>query len=364
LSDRDAPITTAHALIVAVANYKHINALPEAVLNDARDVAKVLTSSCYCGYAPENVRLLLDNEATADSIREGLCTLGRLVRPEDTALIFFSGHGGLLGSPSEPTSALLPVDYDPTAPEKTSLVEAELTKVLQAIRADRLVVMLDACHSGGAGNLKQTELAPRFGFTEKAINNLSQGKGRVIIASSRSDETSLIFTGMRNSLFSAKLLEALKGKGYRRGDGLIRIFDVFNHVSEKVRAEAPNQHPIFKAHNLEDNFALALDRGGQKGPVVATADSTTAAPASDDWKRLENAFADLYPIGPTDQQIWSRAGGDISRLQLGSTGRAAWYGSLRTLRQGGGGAGITRASLVAAALEDYPHHPELTNLRQ
>jgi hypothetical protein len=54
----------------------------------------------------------------------------------------------------------------------------------------------------------------------------------------------------------------LKGAAYTQGDGLIRVFDVFNHVSEKVQAAVPGkQHPIFKASDLEDNFPIALDRG-------------------------------------------------------------------------------------------------------
>ena len=70
----------------------------------------------------------------------------------------------------------------------------------------------------------------------------------------------------------------------------------------------------------------------------------------------------LYPAGPMDQEVWARAGGDPSRLRLNETGRAAWFAALRTVRLGGGGAGIRKESLIAIALEDYPHHPELATL--
>ena len=63
-----------------------------------------------------------------------------------------------------------------------------------------------------------------------------------------------------------------------------------------------------------------------------------------------------------DQEIWARAGGDPSRLDLNGTGRAVWFRAMRSLRLGGGGAGIRRESLIAAALDDYPHHPVLTAL--
>jgi hypothetical protein len=157
------------------------------------------------------------------------------------------------------------------------------------------------------------------------------------------------------------LLEALRGDGRTNGDGLIRIFEIFNHVSQKVRQSVPGkQHPIFKASDLEDNFPVVLDRGGRKSFPASV--FTPSSHDSDQWQRLGGVLTDLYPTGPTDQEIWSRAGGDLSRIRLGSTGRADWFAALRTLRQGGGGVSITRHSLIRAALSDFPHHSELTPL--
>ena len=53
---------TGHAIVIGVANYASVSALPEAVLNDARDVAAVLKSNAYCGYEPCNVHLLTAEE--------------------------------------------------------------------------------------------------------------------------------------------------------------------------------------------------------------------------------------------------------------------------------------------------------------
>ncbi len=49
---------------------------------------------------------------------------------------------------------------------------------------------------------------------------LAQGKGRVVIASSRPDELSWVLPGMRNSLFTHYILEVLRGEGKRLGMGL------------------------------------------------------------------------------------------------------------------------------------------------
>ncbi|MGB3551321.1 MAG: caspase family protein [Candidatus Binatus sp.] len=342
------------ALVIAVANYDEITSLPEAVLNDARDISGALSSPNYCGYDPRQVTTLLDKAATIAAIRHGLATLASSSREEDTVFIYFSGHGARLKQGGEDTSFLLPVDCQRSNPSGTSLSEAEFSKALAAIPARRLLVVLDACHSGGAGSLKQDGF-PAFdeGYAEKDLERLTQGAGRVIMASSRPSETSLVLPGARNSLFTERFLEALRGAAQTHGDGLIRVFEVFNYVAETVRGSVPGrQHPIFKASDLEDNFPVALYCGGTKSPAPLCL-------VSPPWRQLEEILADLYPAGPLDDEIWSRAGGDVSRLRLSGTGRAMWFAALRTLRQGGGGANITTKRLIATALGDFPHHPEL-----
>lgn len=363
MSKSKSKFSQGHAVVVAVANYAEINSLPEAVLNDARDLAAVLTSPEHCGYDDKNVRVLLDGGATLAKLREALEAVANASKPDDTVVLFFSGHGALLGDPADPRSALLPFDCKHHAIEATCLSEAEFSTALSRIKAGRLVVLLDACHSGGAGNLKGSTGAGTLGlgYSEKALTRLAHGTGRVLIASSRAEETSLVLRGSRNSVFTQHLLEVLRGEGRTHGDGLIRVFEVFNHVAQRARETVPGrQHPIFKANSLEDNFPVALDRGGAKQMSA----SNTAPPKveSDTWERMEKVLADLYPTGPADQDIWARAGGELSRLRLNSTGRANWFAALRTLRQGGGGAGIQRTSLIRAALDDYPHHPDLSAL--
>ena len=68
---------------------------------------------------------------------------------------------------------------------------------------------------------------------------------------------------------------------------------------------------------------------------------------------LEVLLPDLYPLGPTDQDIWQRVGGDLSLLKLNGTGKSNWFSALRALRRGGGGRTIDRRSLIATALDDY-----------
>ena len=186
-----------------------------------------------------------------------------------------------------------------------------------------------------------------------------KGPAAFLIASSRASEESIVFSNARNSVFTSHLLDALRGRAWTRGDGVIRVFEIFNHVAEMVKREVPGrQHPVFKASDLEDNFPVALDRGGVKSDAPASVSGANP----EVWSQLGEIMPDLYPAGPTDQEIWARAGGDPSRLHLNDTGRVAWFRALRTLRRGGGGSGIRREDLIGTALEDYPHHPALIAL--
>ena len=56
----------AYALIIGIADYLHITKLPATVRNDAQDVRDLLVDPQHCGYPPDNVRLLLDGEATRE----------------------------------------------------------------------------------------------------------------------------------------------------------------------------------------------------------------------------------------------------------------------------------------------------------
>jgi hypothetical protein len=251
-----------HALVIGVANYPKVRPLPETVLDDARDLGALLTDPAICGYPPAQVDQLLDVEATSDSIRAALADLAARTGPDDTALVFFSGHGAHAPSGGDTRQYILPYDCDLADLSHTAIRGDEMTRMLREIGAGRLLVLFDSCHSGGAGDPKGLLPQVRLGLSEEYYQGLAQGKGRVVIASSRPDEVSWALPGMNNSLFTHYLLEALRGQCKMLGDGYVRVFDIFRHVADQVPAKA-DQHPIFKATAMDVDFPVALARRGR-----------------------------------------------------------------------------------------------------
>jgi hypothetical protein len=104
------------------------------------------------------------------------------------------------------------------------------------------------------------------GLPESFYTQLSTGRGRVVFASCRTDESSYILSGAEYSLFTEHLLAGLRG-GVPGPGGVVRIFDLFHYIQPKVTAASAVQHPIFKAE-IEENFPIALYYGGKAAPLT------------------------------------------------------------------------------------------------
>jgi hypothetical protein len=256
-----------YALVIGIADYAQVRDLPDSVLADAKDISQVLQDENFCGYPQDQVKLLLGEEATALHIKSNLNWLANVTGEADTAVIFFSGHGGQLTTAGQTENYLIPYEADAQNLPGTAISDTTLVKLLNNIRAGRLLVLFDACHSGGIGDVKGGDLTDqavvKSGLDDKLYDRLGQGTGRAVIASSRSDEVSWVFPDMPNSLFTHHMLQAFKGGALMRDDGLVRLFDLFDYVSERVSTDQPRQHPILKAE-IEKNFPIALHLGGKK----------------------------------------------------------------------------------------------------
>src|ERR1700759_4483780 len=100
----------AHALIVGIADYRHVAKLPAAVRNDAREIRDLLVDPSYGGYPSTQVTMLLDGEATRAAVMGALSRLAAHTDAAATVLVYISGHGGRVASGSFAGEYILPVD--------------------------------------------------------------------------------------------------------------------------------------------------------------------------------------------------------------------------------------------------------------
>jgi hypothetical protein len=275
-----AVLANAHALVVGIAAYQHVSPLPPVVRDDADAVHKLLVDPRYCGYDPQNVRLLLDDRATLEGLRRELAALAMRTNDASTVLIYFSCHGGRLVAPPHTDTYLLPVDVAAapgSAMAESALSGPEFTAALRKIPAQKLFVLLDCCFAGGIGAAQEGVLKGgaqdiyKSGFESADIENLTAGRGRVIFAASRADQPSWILSQAPHSLFTQHLLDGLRG-GITSQDGFIRIFQLYDYIERNVTRAQPKQQPMFKG-DLETNFAVALTLGGQKAPPPPPAET-------------------------------------------------------------------------------------------
>lgn len=216
------------AVVVGVANYTHMPAL-RYTDDDAYHFFAHLKSPEGGALPDEQVKVLIDDNATRDNILAAM--RGTLLKADDNdvVLFYFSGHGV--------EGAFVPVDFDGY---KNQLEHSEIRKILQASKARHKVVLGDACHSGSLYGMSITgePLASRT-----AVNDMLEryydafencGGGLALLLSSKGKEVSLEDSGLRSGVFSHFLIQGMKGAADKNLDGIVSIFELYEYTNAKV----------------------------------------------------------------------------------------------------------------------------------
>lgn len=251
--------TQGHAVVVGVGQD-----LPNTI-DDATGLADILKDKGRCAYAPRQVQLLTGEKATRADIISALESVSKSATVESSVIIYFSGHGYRVKSTIGESYFLMPYGYDLERLYQTAISGAELTALLKAIKAKKLLLLLDCCHAGGMSDAKAPGLeVAKAPLPAEAQNLLTKGKGRIVIASSQEDELS--YAGRPYSAFTLALIEALSGAGAAKKDGYVRVADLALHTREVVPKRTKNkQHPILYFEHA-DNFVVAYYAGGDTQP--------------------------------------------------------------------------------------------------
>lgn len=149
------------ALIIGVGEYGYAGAAPLAgVKHDMTSATKIATAM---GIPEKNLTFLKNSEATKDNILDALKKLGESTSDGSRAFVYFSGHGTRQLVGNECVEGLLTYEGQTITNQEFATATQKLTK-----SADKVLTLIDACHSEGVVPPKsQTRALIQETFTPK-----------------------------------------------------------------------------------------------------------------------------------------------------------------------------------------------------
>lgn len=246
------------AVIVGVSDYKFTDAGLRSLNyadDDAQSVADFLKTSQGGSFSSADIKLLLNQGASLLAVRAALSDVAKRAKADDLIFIFIAGHGAPDPIASQNLYFLL---YDTKVIDmpRTAFPMNELKQYLDTqISAERVLVMIDTCHSAGVNQKTKTLVAGRDLVQEGDENNilnfyvtnqLFKQTGRAILTSSDVNEVSQESSKWGNhGVFTWALLEGLKGKADINGDKLVTAGEIFQYTRANVqKATNFQQNPI------------------------------------------------------------------------------------------------------------------------
>jgi uncharacterized caspase-like protein len=249
----DAPpieLPRLYVLSVGVAKYQDENLALNYAARDAQAVADAFKTHSKPLFRDIQVKVLTDRDATRAGIIKGLGWLRQEVTQKDVGVIFFSGHGD---RDTDGNLFFLPVDADSKDVASSSVPAEQVKKTLLAMPG-RVVLILDACHSGGVDRPKKKSARD---LTDGLVRDLAaEESGLVVLCSSTGAEFSLENNEHRQGNFTLALVEALSGKAART-DGAVYLHQVDAYVTDRVKELTKGrQHPVTSKPSTIRSFPL------------------------------------------------------------------------------------------------------------
>jgi uncharacterized caspase-like protein len=239
-----------HVLTVGVSRYAGQYPQPlDFADDDATELAKALLKQNGGLYAKVNLALpLTDGRATRGNILKALGEMEKRMKPDqnDVAVILFSGHGAR----ADGDFYLLPSDVETASDTDIAITAVDVDTLVKIVggmgEKGKVLVLLDACHSGAIGEGRKEAAAPDIADVRAAL--AAAGNGVIVFSSSRGSEISLESPDWRNGAFSQAVMAALEGKGDRNGDGWLTVSELERSVVDQVREMTDDeQNPTMTA---------------------------------------------------------------------------------------------------------------------
>ncbi|QWF72368.1 caspase family protein [Methylomonas paludis] len=225
-------------LAIGIDRYREPNQLKFAV-KDAKDVVAALQkrkSTAYGGFVPIT---LFDEQATLSNIEASFDKLAALLRPEDSVLIYFAGHG----LKYENDFYFIPVDVNDDNLAGSAISQAVLKRNIAKLeKTNRVFVFLDSCHSGAVtlDGIQQDiigfdKIKHQLGdniFILAAAGEDQEGQDQFKSANGQTDD---------NGLFAHVVLEGLNGLAHRADDNVVDSLNLGSFVQRRIDKVTQNQ---------------------------------------------------------------------------------------------------------------------------
>lgn len=220
------------ALVIGVESYQDVDISNlKYAADDAEAVARFLEGKGY------KVDKLIDGNATLKEIRKKLDLLSK-AHPDDHVLFYFSGHGSdEVDRLRNDRGYLLPVGAEANSLASTGLPLFEIRTVAVTCEAERFVILLDACFSGGPKSVRSKRPGMKAPGAKDITGGIAYGPGQISLYSSRDNEPSFEADKYQHGYFTHYLITAWE-KGLRSADEVYKF--VFDGVAEDTKDE---QHP-------------------------------------------------------------------------------------------------------------------------
>jgi len=294
-----------HGLVVGIEEYRDRRLNLRCARADAQIIYDLMVDPDCGMFPPDNVRLLVDGEATRQNIWRALAALHRSAGEDDTVWIYYAGHA----APEDKSVYWVTHDSDVDDLYGTGLSNDQIAGVLNDIRVRRLVVILDCCHAAATSIQKNpTRALP----TAEEVFASYQGEGRVTLSSSDGKEKSVELSDVGHGAFTYFLHKGLRGEADTDGDGVVTADELWTYLHRKV-AEASRkvgnpQTPMLLG-KMSHEFPLSLNptAAGRKKQIAQAIESLIGL-GDDRLSTGEARFClELLRDGPktqAEEEVW------------------------------------------------------------
>ncbi len=227
-----------YAVIIGIDKYKDPSNNLELAAKDAKDIHTFLNERKHL-FANIRTKLLLDKEATRAGVLGALKDHLQQARSGDIVLIYLSGHG----SPDKKTPGkyyFWPHDVDENDLSGTAVWMND-PDLLGKIRSERVLLVADACHSGGyLSGLARGKKEP----VGLLLTDFDKVFGRFGISAAGPKEIAIEQPIFGNGIFTFHFLRGIRGAADTDNNGVVTVRELFDYASsETKKATIGKQNP-------------------------------------------------------------------------------------------------------------------------